>query len=73
MVNKTLREIYEEQKKRPTPATAFVNKLCEVTHRSEMTVRSWLTGKYRPDINTQIVLAQFLDSTVEDLFPPLKI
>ena len=70
MINRTLKQIYDEQKKLPTPANAFVSKLCEVTHRSEMTVRSWLMGKYRPDINTQIVLAQFLNTSVESLFPP---
>ena len=72
MTDKTLKEIYEEQKKLPTPANAFIFKLCEVTHRSEMTVRSWLTGKYRPDINTQIVLAHHLKTSVESFFPPLN-
>ena len=72
MTNKTLKEIYDEQKKLPTPANAFVLKLCGVTHRSEMTVRSWLSGKYRPDINTQIILSQYFDTPVESLFPPQK-
>ena len=72
MSNKTLKEIYEEQKKLPTPANAFVSKLCEVTHRREITVRGWLSGKYRPDINTQIVLAMHFNTDVDTLFPPQK-
>ena len=72
MANKTLIEIYEEQKNMPTPAQAFVTKLCEVAHRNEITVRSWLSGKARPDINTQIGLAMHFRTDVDALFPPLK-
>lgn len=72
MTNKTLKEIYEEQKKLPTPAQAFVTKLCEVTHRNEITVRGWLSGKNRPDINTQIVLAYHFKTNVDSLFPPIN-
>ena len=70
MANKTLKDFYEEQKKMPTPADEFVAKLCEVTHRREVTVRGWISGKFRPDINTQIVLAQFLRTDASSLFPP---
>lgn len=69
MSNKSLRDIYEEKKDLPTPAAVFVEELGKVTHRSEVTVRSWLSGK-RPDINTQIVIAMYLKSDVETLFPP---
>lgn len=70
MISKTLREIYDEQKKLPTPANAFITMLCKVTHRQEMTVRGWLSGKYRPDINTRIIIAQHLKADANALFPP---
>lgn len=69
MSNKTLLEIYRERKRMPTPAMNFIKELSEVTHRSEMTVKGWLTGKFRPDINTQIVLAHHLNSDADILFP----
>ncbi len=72
MANKTLKDFYEERKNMPTPADEFVAKLCEVTHRREVTVRGWLSGKFRPDINTQIVLAQYLHTDTDSLFPPLN-
>ena len=70
MSNKTLLEIYKERKSLPTPAMNFIRELSQVTHRSEMTVKGWLTGKFRPDINTQIVLAHHLNSEANILFPP---
>ena len=70
MSNKTLLEIYKERKSLPTPAMNFIRELSQVTHRSEMTVKGWLTGKFRPDINTQIVLAHHLNSESDILFPP---
>ena len=69
MSNKTLLEIYKERKSLPTPAMNFIRELSQVTHRSEMTVKGWLTGKFRPDINTQIVLAHHLNSEADILFP----
>lgn len=69
MDNRTLTDIYNEIKKRPTPAADFVRELCETTHRSEITVRNWVTGKCRPDINVQKVIALHLHSEVDVLFP----
>ena len=69
MDNKTLTDIYSEIKKRPTPAADFVRELCETTHRSEITVRNWVPGKCRPDINVQKVIALHLHSEVDVLFP----
>lgn len=42
----TLKEIYEKVKNQPkpdTPANAFVKKVAEVTKKSEIAVRRWLT------------------------------
>lgn len=70
MSNKTLLEIYKERKELPTPAMNFIHELSAVTTRSVTTVQGWLTGKYRPDINTQRVLAQHFNSEASILFPP---
>lgn len=70
MCNKTLLEIYKERKVLQSPAMNFVNELSAVTTRSVTTVQGWLTGKYRPDINTQRVLARHFKTEVSILFPP---
>lgn len=69
MKGKTLTEIYNEKKKLPTPAAKFIAELCELTHRSKITVILWVRGKVRPDINTQRVIAMHLKTDVETLFP----
>lgn len=70
MCNKTLLEIYKERKELPSPAMNFIHELSAVTTRSVTTVQGWLTGKYRPDINTQRVLASHFKTDVCILFPP---
>lgn len=52
MKGKTLTDIYNEKKKLPTPAAKFIAELCELTHRSRITVIMWVKGRVRPDINT---------------------
>ena len=69
MKKRTLVEIYNDRKKRPTPAEQFIIELSDVTHRTSHTVKGWVRGHFRPDINTQIILAKHLNSDVESLFP----
>ncbi|MDE6276858.1 MAG: hypothetical protein K2M06_02000 [Muribaculaceae bacterium] len=68
----TLLELYQQAKQqtRPVaPATAFVREVCEVTKKSEIAVRRWLSGDSEPDALTQSVLAEHFDTTPEELFP----
>lgn len=71
----TLKELYAEAKKAPkpdTPANAFVKEIAELTKKSEIAVRRWLTDSdayCRPDALTQEVLAQHFNSTTDELFP----
>lgn len=71
----TLKAIYESVKanERPiTPANAFVKELAEVTKKSEVAVRRWLSdGKNStmPDALTQDILAKHFGTTVDELFP----
>ena len=70
----TLIERYQQAKAKKqaapmTPAAAFVQEIANVSKKSEIAVRRWLSGKIEPDALTQDVLAKHFGTTVEDLFP----
>lgn len=68
----TLAEMYSQAKEmeRPVaPATAFIRDIANVTKKSEVAVRRWLSGDSEPDALTQEVLAKHFNSTPEQLFP----
>lgn len=68
----TFRERYHQAKSqaRPVaPATAFIREIAEVTKKSEIAVRRWLSGETEPDALTQEVLAKYLNTTPAELFP----
>ena len=69
MERKTFKELYEEAKKMPTPAQGFVNEIAELTHRSELTVRMWLSGRQIPDELAQATIAKRYDVSIDSLFP----
>lgn len=69
MKKKSLVEIYNDTKKLPTPAEQLIKELCNVTHRTSHTVKGWVRGHFRPDINTQIILSQYFGTDRETLFP----
>lgn len=64
----TLRELYNEAKKEPTPAVAFIQEVMAVTKKTEITVRRWLAGEVQPDALTKDVLAKHFGTTPEELF-----
>lgn len=72
MSDKTLVGVYRLKKKMPTQADIMVSELCEITHRSPLTVKSWVLGHHVPDINTQIIIAKHLQSEPAILFPAKK-
>ena len=45
MVQKTFRNLYEDEKKKPTAAQLFVSRVATLTKRSEVTVRMWISGR----------------------------
>lgn len=68
----TLTERYQEAKKqgRPlTPAVVFIREVADVTKKSEIAVRRWLSGDVVPDALTQEVLASHFNCQPEELFP----
>lgn len=69
MIQKSFIELYQEAKSRPTPAQEFIAEIASLTHRSEMTVRMWISGKQVPDELAQATIAKRYDVDVESLFP----
>lgn len=68
----TLAERYQEakNKERPlTPAVAFIREVADVTRKSDIAVRRWISGEVTPDALTQQVLAKHFKCAPEDLFP----
>lgn len=67
----TLLELYQQAKSqgRPvSPATAFIREVAQVTKKSEIAIRRWLSGESEPDALTQEVLARHFNTTPEELF-----
>ena len=69
MVQKTFRNLYEDEKKKPTAAQLFVSRVDTLTKRSEVTVRMWISGQQVPDELAKSVIAQEFGADVNSLFP----
>ena len=67
--NTTFKELYLKEKEKPTPAQSFIDEVAELTGRSTVTVRLWITGNQYPDINTQKLIAAKYDVALDTLFP----
>ena len=65
----TLKELYEEARKNPTPGVAFIREVMDVAQKTEITVRRWISGEVVPDALTRRVLADHFKCQPEDLFP----
>lgn len=65
----TLREMYDEVRKGPTPGQAFIREVMAVTQKTEITVRRWIAGEVVPDALTRSVLAKHFKCDPADLFP----
>lgn len=69
MNKKTFKDLYEEEKKKPTSAQIFVSDVAKLTKRSEATVRMWISGRQVPDELVQSMIAEKFNVDVETLFP----
>ena len=69
MNKKSFKELYEEEKKKPTSAQIFVSDVAKLTKRSEATVRMWISGRQVPDELAQNMIADKFNVDVETLFP----
>lgn len=68
MKQKTFIELYTERKNEPTPAQKFITEVAELTHRSEMTVRMWISGVQVPDPNVSKVIGMHFNVDPDTLF-----
>lgn len=72
-VNKTFAEIYNDIPYYKKGAkTKFVNRIAEITHKKDITVRMWIMGRQTPDELTQSVISKELGIPAEVLFPKNK-
>ena len=69
MNQKSFRDLYEEEKKKPTSAQVFISDVAKLTKRSEATVRMWISGRQVPDELVQNMIADRFNVDVETLFP----
>lgn len=69
MNKKSFKDLYEEEKKKPTSAQVFVSDVAKLTKRSEATVRMWISGRQVPDELAQSLIAEKFNVDVETLFP----
>ena len=68
----TFSDLYKAELAKPAKSTYaqdFINKIAEVTMKSAGTVHMWLYSDQRPDALTQKILADYLKTTPETLFP----
>lgn len=66
---KTFKELYNEELNKPTAAQQFIKKVSELTHRSEATIRKWLSGTQYPDELTRVIIADKFNVDADFLFP----
>lgn len=66
--NTSLVEYYKILRDQETPSQQLKRELSEATMKSPNTVAGWFSGKV-PDVLTQKIIADFLGSTPNEVFP----
>lgn len=66
--NTSLVEYYKILREQESPAQRLKRELSEATMKSPNTVAGWFSGK-TPDVLTQKIVAEFLGSTPNEVFP----
>lgn len=69
MNNSSLYEMYQAQVEMDSHAKQFIKEIMDLTHRSESTVRKWLSGAVEPDERIKRLLAKHFNTEVDVLFP----
>lgn len=69
--NRSLREIYFSLDNTP-PKKAFIQRIAQVTKRSESAVRCWISNAYEPDELAKEKLEEELGVPANVLFPDNK-
>lgn len=67
----SLSELYKEKlmQKQVSPARQLIQDLMDATGRSEVTVRMWINGKFKPEPIIQNIIAEKLGIDADSLFP----
>lgn len=67
----SLAELYKEklEQKQLSPARQLIQDLMDATGRSEVTVRLWISGKFKPEPIIQKIIADKLGVEADALFP----
>ena len=65
----SLADLYKEKMLQPSPGRRLVQDLMAATGRSEVTVRLWISGKFKPEPIIQKIIADTLGVDVDGLFP----
>ena len=68
---KSFKECYEEVSTM-SPKKMWIQRIAQVTHRSEATVRMWLIGRQVPEELIQEIIAKELGVPVEGLFAKIE-
>lgn len=65
----SLADLYKEKMQQLSPGRQLIKDLMDVTGRSEVTIRMWISGKFQPEPIIQNIIAEKLDIDVDYLFP----
>ena len=65
----SLAELYKEKMQQLSPARQLIQDLMTATGRSEVTVRLWISGKFKPEPIIQRIIADTLGVEASTLFP----
>lgn len=70
----SLKDLYKEKlKEKPiSPANQMIRDLMQATGRSEVTVRMWIKGKFKPEPIIIRLIAEKLNVDAGSLFPEEK-
>ena len=68
---KSFKECYEEVSTM-SPKKMWIQRIAKVTHRSEATVRMWLSGRQVPEELIQEIISKELGVPVEGLFAKIE-
>lgn len=56
----------------PNQQQETIKKLAELTYSTPASVYRWINGESRPPVIKQKVIAEYLEKSVEELFPTTK-
>lgn len=69
MKKTSLKDLFYQEKKKPSPAQEFISLVASISGRKVITVRKWIAGQSEPDELVKNVLAKHFNTKSEYLFP----